>query len=37
MRLFVAVDMSEEIRERLNELCQLVGKFRGVKLDIDFE
>jgi len=31
MRLFVAVDMSEEIRERLNELCQLVGKFRGVK------
>ncbi len=31
MRLFVAVDMSEELRERLNELCQLVGKFKGVK------
>ncbi len=31
MRLFVAVDMSEEIRERISELCELVGKFRGVK------
>ncbi len=31
MRLFVAVDMSEELRERLNELCELVGKFKGVK------
>ncbi len=31
MRLFVAVDMSEEIRERIGELCELVGKFRGVK------
>jgi len=31
MRLFVAVDMSDELRERLNELCQLVGKFKGVK------
>ena len=31
MRLFVAVDVSDELRERLNEICQLVGKFKGVK------
>jgi 2'-5' RNA ligase len=31
MRLFVAVDMSDELRERMYELCELVGKFKGVK------
>jgi 2'-5' RNA ligase len=31
MRLFIAVDISDELRERLHELCGLLGKFKGVK------
>ncbi|HIP62631.1 MAG TPA: RNA 2',3'-cyclic phosphodiesterase [Archaeoglobus profundus] len=31
MRLFIAVDLSDELREKINEVCELVGKFKGVK------
>ena len=31
MRLFIAVDLSDELRERINEVLELVGKFKGVK------
>ncbi len=31
MRLFVAVDVSDDLREKIYELCRIVGKFKGVK------
>jgi len=31
MRLFVAVDLSEKIRENLNEVLAVISRFRGVK------
>jgi len=31
MRLFVAVDLSEKIRENLNEVLSVISRFKGVK------